>query len=108
MAISTDPTQRSSNQSPTDSTIHDSQITPRVPPRPTQSLRDPAASLVGERSTGRLRPISASVHDTSVPDRVLPSSLDVMRKLSPAEFNTSMAHFYRGEIQSEKDAHRVE
>jgi uncharacterized membrane protein len=99
MAISTDPTQRSSNQSPTDSTIHDSQITPRVLPRPTQSLRDPAASLAGERQTGRLRPISASVHDTSVPDRVLPSSLDVMRKLSPAEFNTSMAHFYRGEIQ---------
>src|SRR5215510_1997430 len=49
-----------------------------------------------ERGTGRLRaapgpepPEKAAVHN--------PSAL--MRQMSPAEFNTAMIHFYRGEIQ---------
>ena len=54
--------------------------------------------LTGDRPTGRLRPISsASIHETVVPDKQ--PSFDPTRKLSPAEFNTAMAHFYRGEIQ---------
>ena len=99
MAISTDPTQRSSKQAQTDNSIHDSQITTRIPTRSAQTLRDPAGSSATERTTGRLRPVSGSLHDTVVPDRVAPSPLDVMRKLSPAEFNTAMSHFYRGEVQ---------
>jgi len=99
MAISTDPTQRSPKQPQTDNSIHDSQITTRVPTRASQSLRDTAGSSASERTTGRLRPASGSLHDTVVPDRGVPSPLDVMRKLSPAEFNTAIAHFYRGEVQ---------
>jgi uncharacterized membrane protein len=58
------------------------------------------SSLSGERSTGRLRPISSSSpHETVAPDRQSAQSPDVMRKLSPAEFNMAMAHFYRGEVQ---------
>jgi len=55
----------------------------------------------GDRVTGRLRPItSASIHDTVVPDKDSASpSIDLMRKLSPTDFNTAMVHFYRGEVQ---------
>src|SRR2546425_3309517 len=64
------------------------------------ATRDPsAATLSGERATGRLRPVSPSIHETVVPDRVAPSPLDVMRKLSPAEFSAAIVHFYRGEVQ---------
>jgi len=58
------------------------------------------STLSGERATGRLRPVSSSsLHDTVVPDRQPAPTLDVMRRLSPSEFNTAMAHFYRGEVQ---------
>jgi uncharacterized membrane protein len=57
-------------------------------------------SLSGERSTGRLRPVSSSSpHETVAPDRQPSQSPDMMRKLAPAEFNAAMIHFYRGEVQ---------
>ena len=101
MATITDPTQRGSVQPRTDSSIHDSQITSRVPSRSGASLaRDPSVTpLSGERSTGRLRPVTASPHESVTPDRPSGQSVDAMRKVSPAEFGTAMAHFYRGEVQ---------
>ena len=54
-----------------------------------------------ERVTGRLRPVSGSTqqHETVTPERQPGRVPDLMRKLSPAEFNTAMVHFYRGEVQ---------
>src|SRR5262245_23547615 len=95
MAITTDPTERSTQAD----SIHDSQITSRLQARGSGALRDPAARPASPERAARLRAISASLHDTAVPDRTLPASLDAMRKLTPAEFNTAMSHFYRGEIQ---------
>jgi len=46
-----------------------------------------------------LRPVSPSVHDTLVPERKLSPPGEMVRRLSPAEFNTAMSHFYRGEVQ---------
>jgi len=56
-------------------------------------------NLSGERPSGKLRPVSPSIHDTVVPDRKPNTTADLQRRLSPAELNTAMAHFYRGEIQ---------
>ena len=93
MAITTEPP-RDSGQLRSES-INESQVSSRLR-RGSGPLRD--GSLTGDRPTGRLRPISsASIHDTVVPDKQ--PSFDPTRKLSPAEFNTAMAHFYRGEIQ---------
>src|SRR4051812_7020823 len=55
----------------------------------------------GERTgnTGRLRPPTTSgIHRTDAPTRPAQSTQEQL-KLSPAEFNTAMAHFYRGEVQ---------
>jgi uncharacterized membrane protein len=99
MAITTDSTQRGAGQLRTDSGVHDSQITSRR--SPAGASRDPSVAAVSsERNTGRLRPLPpASSHESVMPDRQPVSALDVMRKLSPAEFNTAMVHFYRGEVQ---------
>src|SRR5713226_9286205 len=103
MAIITDPTQRSAGQTRTDRSTIDAQTASRPPPRDRLSggLHDSSiSSLSGERSTGRLRPVSSSSpHETVAPDRQSSQSPDVMSKLSPAEFNTAMVHFYRGEVQ---------
>jgi uncharacterized membrane protein len=99
MAITTDLNQPGAGQLRTDSTSLDPEV--RVPHRHTGSLRDPAAITVsGERPAGRLRPVtSASLHESITPDRQPTSSPDLKRKMSPTEFNTAMAHFYRGEVQ---------
>ena len=99
MAITTDSTQPGAGQLRTDSTSLDSAV--RVPHRQTGSLRDPLAhTLSGERPASRLRPVSStSLHESIIPDRQQASSPDSKRKMSPAEFNTAMAHFYRGEVQ---------
>ena len=94
MAINTesthDPVQRRSES------INESQITSRLR-RPSGALRD--GSVTGDRPTGRLRPLSSgSIHETVVPDKQT-TTFDPTRKLSPAEFNTAMSHFYRGEVQ---------
>src|SRR4029077_6481629 len=41
---------------------------------------------------------SGPLHEPANPEKQ-PGTFDPTRKLSPAEFNTAMAHFYRGEIQ---------
>src|SRR5713226_2966258 len=104
MAITTDSTQRSAGQMRTDRGTIDAQPASRPPSRDRLSgsgLHDSSiSSLSGERSTGRLRPVSSSsLHETVAPDRQPAQSQDVMRKLAPSEFNTAMAHFYRGEVQ---------
>ena len=99
MAIRTEPTQRISDKARSDSGIHDSRITTRVPTRSGSSPTSPLPNLTADRATGRLRPVSPSIHETVVPDRSPKMSNDALRKLSPAEFNTAMSHFYRGEVQ---------
>lgn len=64
--------------------------------------REPfAPARSGEHVSGRLRPVSAaSPHESVAPNKETPSSVaDIMRRLAPAEFNTAMIHFYRGEVQ---------
>jgi uncharacterized membrane protein len=101
MAITTDSTQPRAGQLRNDSGSLDPKTAVRLPPRSTGSSgRDPAATtLSGERPAGRLRPVtSASLHESVTPDRQT-TSTDLARKMAPAEFNTAMAHFYRGEVQ---------
>jgi uncharacterized membrane protein len=96
MATSTEPTQRIAGQKRTDS-IHESQITTRIPSRP---LRDPSISASAERMPGRLRPVSSqTIHETVIPDKQKSAGFDTMRKMSPVEVTTAMVHFYRGEVQ---------
>jgi uncharacterized membrane protein len=97
MATTTDPTQRIAGPARTDS-IHESQITTRIPAR--SAIRDSSISVSGERAAGRLRPVSVdSAHETMTPDRQKAPSFDALRKMSPAETTTAMVHFYRGEVQ---------
>src|SRR5207245_5698141 len=60
MAITTDPTQKSSEPRRTDSGVHDSYIGSRPAPRSnTDSARDTSVSkLASDRALGRLRPVS--------------------------------------------------
>jgi uncharacterized membrane protein len=102
MAITTDSTQPGAGQLRTDSSSLDPKAAVRVPQRATGSLtRDRSVTtLSGERATGRLRPVSsASLHESVTPDRQPAQSPDLMRRMAPSEFNTAMAHFYRGEVQ---------
>ena len=92
MAINTEST-RDTGQLRNES-IHDSQISSRLRRAPVSAPRDSS----GDRTTGRLRPVSpGSIHETVVPEKQ--TTFDPTRKLSPAEFNTAMSHFYRGEVQ---------
>ncbi|MCU1268286.1 MAG: hypothetical protein JWM21_4604 [Acidobacteria bacterium] len=52
----------------------------------------------GDRITGRLR-ASTPAEALSTEKSVSPNPLILMRQMSPAEFNTAMVHFYRGEVQ---------
>jgi uncharacterized membrane protein len=97
MAIRTEPTQRISDVARTDS-IHDSRVTTRVPLRSGVSGAG-SSSVAGERNTGKLRPVLPSIHESVMPDRKSSAAGNVLRKLSPAEFNTAISHFYRGEVQ---------
>src|ERR1700752_448629 len=62
----------------------------------TEANQRGSGPLSTERATGRLRstPISDPLADTSPH-----SPAGLMRRMSPAEFNTAMIHFYRGEVQ---------
>jgi len=94
MPTTTEPTQRNTGTR-TDS-IHDSQITSRLPSR--GLARDPSLTVSGERP--RLRQVSAdSPHETITPDRQRASPVDAARRMSSAELTTAMVHFYRGEVQ---------
>ena len=97
MATTTEPTQRIPGAR-TDS-IHESQITTRIPSRSGGVIRDPSLSVSGERP-GRLRPVSVdSPHETVVPDRQKASAGEPARRMSSAEVTTALVHFYRGEVQ---------
>src|ERR1043165_45123 len=94
MAIKTEPTETDTAQLRRDS-IHESQITARLRrPSGTSSRDSGITNLSSDRATARLRSVS-SIHDTVTADK----PLEPVRKFAPAEFNTAMAHFYRGEVQ---------
>jgi uncharacterized membrane protein len=54
-------------------------------------------SLSTDRMSGRLRP--AASPETTISERVGHTAAAQMRRMAPAEFNTAMIHFYRGEVQ---------
>src|SRR6266511_3265280 len=60
----------------------------------TEAQQKGTGSLSSERMTARLRTAS----ETAVPERTGHPAAQ-MRRMAPAEFNTAMAHFYRGEVQ---------
>ncbi|PYS90772.1 MAG: hypothetical protein DMF64_13945 [Acidobacteria bacterium] len=67
---------------------------PDVRPRPTGPLMRP------DRVSGALTPPVAPPREvTRTPERADTTVTLLGRKLSPAELNTALAHFYRGEIQ---------
>src|SRR6266446_2246141 len=101
MAIITDSTQPGAGQLQADSTSSDAEPAVRAPHRhPGSSVRDSAAiTLSGERPA-RPRPVtSASLHESITADRQTTAPSEPRRKMSAVEFNTTMAHFYRGEVQ---------
>lgn len=101
MAITTDSTQRTTGHTRSDSSTVDSQAPARtLRDRLTGVSRDSSVAPVApERTTtGRLRTVSGSPHESVVPDRQS-ASAGVTRRSSSAEFNTAMSHFYRGEVQ---------
>src|SRR6476660_6763635 len=63
----------------------------------TDAQQKGSGSLSGDRMSGRLRPASPSEPVTS--ERAGHTPAAQMRRMSPAEFNTAMIHFYRGEVQ---------
>ena len=62
---------------------------------------DGGPAAIGERGSGRLRPPAPAAPEASAAaPKPTPRQLPLSpRKLSPAEFNTAMVHFYRGEVQ---------
>ncbi|MEK6337587.1 MAG: DUF2270 domain-containing protein [Acidobacteriota bacterium] len=99
MAITTDSTKRTPGQTRSDSSSLDSQTPARIlrDRPPSAGSRDPSITATPDRAAGRLRPVSGSPHESVVPDRQ--TTAPEPRRLTPAEFNTAMAHYYRGEIQ---------
>ncbi|HLL73560.1 MAG TPA: DUF2270 domain-containing protein [Pyrinomonadaceae bacterium] len=84
--------------------------------KPETRLRTPTGSLAGgerqQQNTGSFRPpvaqtkettaaaaVTSSTAATTTPDKSPDSFTLLGRKISPAEFNTAMVHFYRGEVQ---------
>ncbi len=63
----------------------------------TDTQQKESGSLPVERSAGRLRP--ASSPEIASPERAGHTPAAMMRRMAPAEFNTAMIHFYRGEVQ---------
>jgi uncharacterized membrane protein len=62
----------------------------------TEAQQKGSGPLSTERMTARLRTAPAS--DAAVPERTGHPAAQ-MRRMAPAEFNTAMIHFYRGEVQ---------
>ncbi len=63
----------------------------------TEAHQRGSGSLPTERVTGRLRP--ASPVESVAADGASQTASGFLRRISPAEFNTAMIHFYRGEVQ---------
>src|SRR5690348_18380850 len=62
----------------------------------TEASHRGSGQSTSDRVTGRLRP---SPPAEPLADTAPQSPSALMRRLSPAEFNTAMIHFYRGEVQ---------
>jgi uncharacterized membrane protein len=62
----------------------------------TEASQRGSGPLPTERNPGRQRP---SPTPDPLPDASAQSPAALMRRMSPAEFNTAMIHFYRGEVQ---------
>ena len=58
----------------------------------TEAPQKGTGPLSGDRMAARLRP-------TTTPDAATHTAAAQMRRMAPAEFNTAMIHFYRGEVQ---------
>ncbi|MGI8835912.1 MAG: DUF2270 domain-containing protein [Pyrinomonadaceae bacterium] len=67
----------------------------------TEPQKKVSEPLPAERMQPRLRPAppSASSPEAAAPERLGHSPAALMRRMAPAEFNTAMIHFYRGEVQ---------
>jgi uncharacterized membrane protein len=63
----------------------------------TEAQQKVTGSLATERTSGRLRP--AATPEIASSERTSHTPAAHMRRMAPAEFNTAMIHFYRGEIQ---------
>src|SRR6266550_2050059 len=63
----------------------------------TEAQQKDSGSLSTERPSVRLRTSTAA--EPAVPERVGQAPAAQMRRMAPAEFNTAMIHFYRGEVQ---------
>jgi len=63
----------------------------------TEAQQKESGSLPADRSQPRLRPAPAP--ETAGPERMGHTPAALMRRMAPAEFNTAMIHFYRGEVQ---------
>jgi uncharacterized membrane protein len=63
----------------------------------TEAQQKDSSLLSGERTPGRLR--LASPPEPVIPERVGQAPAAQMRRMAPAEFNTALIHFYRGEVQ---------
>lgn len=63
----------------------------------TEAHQRGSGPLTSDRVTGRLR--SPSQAEVSATDRPAQTPASLMRRMAPAEFNTAMVHFYRGEVQ---------
>jgi uncharacterized membrane protein len=64
----------------------------------TEANQRGSGPLGTDRITGRLRPPAVPTESSST-ESTPASPLGFMRRLSPAEFNAAMIHFYRGEVQ---------
>jgi uncharacterized membrane protein len=63
----------------------------------TETQQKGSGSLSTERISGRLRP--APTPESAASERTGHTVAAQMRRMAPAEFNTAMIHFYRGEVQ---------
>jgi len=63
----------------------------------TEAQQKGSGSLSSERMSTRLRP--APTPETSASERTSHTASSLVRRMAPAEFNTAMIHFYRGEVQ---------
>ena len=63
----------------------------------TEAQQKGTGSLSADRVSGRLRPVSPP--EPAIPERAGHTPAAHMRHMAPAEFNTAMIHFYRGEVQ---------
>jgi len=63
----------------------------------TETHQRGSGPLTADRVSGRLR--AGTVSETPASDKGLNTPATMMRRMSTAEFNTAMIHFYRGEVQ---------